>query len=381
MSNCRIMTTNYVDPDIVSNSYVSSEQTAFPVSNLYNAQRRSKVWRSNGNWEVTADNNVIIFRETAAGPNLTATVAVDQYSSTTLFCAAVKAALEATGASTYTVSQDVTTSKIKIVSDGLGGDGTFKLMWTNASSAGFAAMTGFSTALDDTGSLTYVADQLKIHTSEWIKWDMGISTNPTAFLMIGARNAPIKISPSATLKLQGNETNVWDDPSYETTLTYDDAVISVFDEDGLHTEALRYWRLLIEDTDNAAGYVEIGSIFLGIFFSPTRGAVQFPFSSKYIDRSVTSYSQGGQTFSDIRQKSESFSVEWKGLTLTEKEEIDDIWDNSGTSLPFFIQLDPGLVFSSRTSKYIRFVKFESEPDVNLETPNNFSCRMSLREEL
>lgn len=381
MTKPRIMTTNYVDPDLVSNSYVSSEQTAFPVSNLYNAQRRSKVWRSNGNWEVTSSNNVIIFRETAAGPNLTATITVDEYASTTLFCAAVKTALEATGDSTYTVSQDTNTKKIKIASNGSGGDNTFKLMWTNASAAGFAAMTGFNTALDDTGALTYTADELKIHTSEWIKWDMGISTNPKSFILIGARNNPIKITPSAVIKLQGNETNVWTSPSYTQTLTYNDQVISLFDDDGLHTEALRYWRLYIEDRDNTAGYVEIGSIFLGIYFQPTTGAIQFPLSGGYIDRSQTSFSEGGQTFSDIRQKSEALDFDWKYLTYSEKEEIDAIFDNSGTSLPFFIQLDPDMVFSSTTAKYIRFVKFESEPRYSLDSPNNFSCRMQCREEL
>ena len=381
MTNARIMTTNYIDPDIVSNSFVSSEQTAFPVSNLYNAQRRSKVWRSNGNWEVTAENNVIIFRETAIGPDLTATVAVDEYASTTLFCAAVKTALEAAGDSTYTVSQDATTSKIKIASDGMGGGGIFSLMWTDSDSAGFAAMTGYNTALDDTGALTYTADSLKIHTSEWIKWDMGISTNPTAFILIGARNNPIKITPTATIKLQGNETNVWDDPSYEQTLTYDDEAISLFAADGLHTEALRYWRLFIQDTDNTAGYVEIGSLFLGIFASPTRGAIQFPLTGLPIDRSNTSVSEGGQTFSDIRQKTERLAFEWRGLTLTEKEEFDDLFSDVGTSLPFFVQLDPNLVYSSRASKYIRFVKFESEPTYSLDTPNNFSARWSIREEL
>ena len=54
---------------------------------------------------------------------------------------------------------------------------------------------------------------------------------------------------------------------------------------------------------------------------------------------------------------------------------------SGTSDPFFVQLDPNLAYSSRTSKMIRYVKFESEPDYTLETPNNFSVSMSLREEL
>lgn len=380
MGCSRIMTTNYLDPDLVSNSYVSSEQTAFPVSNLYNAQRRSKVWRSNGFWEVTTSNNTIIFNE-SAGVDLTATLTVDDYTSTTSFLAAVKTALDAAGVSTYTVSQDSTTKKIKIVSNGVGGTGIFTIKWTDPDSAGFAALTGFDTSADDTGSLTYMADELKIHSSEWVKWDFGISTNPTSFILIGPRNSPIKISPTAVLKLQGNETNVWDDPSFETTLTYDDEVISLFNEDGFHTEALRYWRLYIEDKSNGNGYVEIGSLFLGIYFQATRGAISFPLTGNYVDRSLTSFSEGGQTFSDVRQKTEILSFEWRLLTKSEKEEIDDIFNNNGISYPFFVQLDPDLAFSSRSAKYIRFVKFDSAPVYILETANNYTCQMVLREEL
>lgn len=380
MGCSRIMTTNYLDPDIVSNSYASSAQAAFPASNLYNAQRRSKVWRSNGFWEVTTSNNTIVFNE-SVGVDLTATITADDYTSTASFLTAIKTALEDAGASTYTVTQDTNTKKIKIVSNGAGGGNIFTIKWTDSDSQGFASLAGYDITTDDSGSLTYIADELKIHSSEWIKWDFGISTNPTSFILIGPRNSPIKISPTATLKLQGNETNVWDNPSYETTLTYDDEVISLVDADGFHTEALRYWRLYIEDKSNGNGYVEIGSLFLGIFFQATRGAISFPLSGNYVDRSVTSFSEGGQTFSDVRQKTEILGFEWRLLTKSEKEEIDDIFNNNGVSLPFFIQLDPDLAFSSRSAKYIRFVKFDSAPTYSLDSANNFTCQMVLREEL
>lgn len=381
MAKSRIMTTNYLDPDRVSNAYYSSQQAPFPVSNLYNAQRRSRVWRSAGYWEITDANRTIVFRETAAGPNLTASVAKGEYSSTAAFLAAVKAALEAVGASTYTVTTDDDTSKIKITSDVSGGDNTFSILWTNPSSAGFAAVIGFATDVDSTGAESYTADELKIHTSEWLKWDFGISTNPKALVMIGPRNSPIRISPNATIKLQANETNVWADPTFEQVLTYDDVAIGLFSDEGLFPEALRYAKLVIIDQANPNGFVELGSVFLGEFFQPVRGAVNFPLAGRYVDRSTTAFSEGGQTFSDRRAKSEILDLNWRLLTKSEKEELDEIFDEFGTSDPFFIQLDPSLAFSTKTSKYVRYVKFESEPRYSLETPNNFQCAMTLREEL
>lgn len=375
----RIFNDNFIDPNLVSSQTESSEQAAFPVSNAFNFQRRSKVWRSNGYWDITSSNNTIIFRETT-GVDLTATVATSGYTSTTALYAAIKTALEAAGASTYTIAQDATTLKHKLTSDGSGGGGIFEIYWSNASTT-MDTILGFSSDEDDTGALTYTADALTIHTSEWITWDFGISTLPNAFALIGGRNSPIKISPSATITLSANETNVWTDPTASLSITYDDEVMYSVSSTGLWSEALRYARLEITDTDNTEGYVELGALYLGDFFDPSRGRVQFPFNSVYVDNSVTSFSEGGQTFSDIREKTEVFTIRWFGLTTAERELINTLWLSFGTSQPFFVQFDPEAAFFTTVNKSIRYVKFQGEPTYELVSPGNFSCRMVLREEL
>jgi len=380
MSQILLMKDNYLDPSVISNVYESSEQAAFPADNLYNAQRRSKVWRSAGAWEIDSTNSYILFRETT-GVDLDCTLTEGEYASSTALFAHIKSKMEsAVGAgSTYTIEHDTTTNKVRFTSNGAGGGGIFEMYWTT--STGLASTLGFLTTEDDTGVLTYLADELKLSTGEWLKWDMGISTNPQAFVMIAKRNSPIPITVTATIKLQGNETDSWGSPSYEQALTYNSQAMYRFSDTGLHTEALRYWKLLIEDLDNPEGHVELGSVFLGNYFESTRGAVQFPFNGKYIDRSVTAFSEGGQTFSDEREKSESFSINWFGLTIAEKEDIEDFWTRFGTARPFFVAFDPDTAFSSSVNKYIRYCKFEQEPAYQLESPGNFSSSMALREEL
>lgn len=375
----RIFNTNFLDLDLISNLSQSSQQSAFPIENALNLQRRSKVWRSNGYWDITASNNTIIFRETTA-VDLTATVAEAEYTSSTALFAAIKTALEAAGASVYTVEADATTLKVKITSDGAGGGGIFEIDWTTST---MGDILGYDTAAEDTGALTYTADVLKLATSEWIQFDFGISTQPTAFCLIGARNDPIQITPSATIKIQGNETDVWNPGSVnsEITLDYDDRVIASINSTGLWSEALRYARVLIEDLDNPNGYVEIGALFLGTFFEGTRGKVQFPFRGVHVDRSNITFSEGGQTFSDIREQTERFQVRWFGLTVAEKEEIDDLFRELGTSQPFFTQFDAAQSFSSDLAKMIRYVKFENPPVYDLVSPGVYTCAMNFREEL
>lgn len=380
MGCTRIMNQVFSDTDLVANFSVSSQQSAFPGTNLLNKQRRSKVWRSNGYWEIVSGANTIVFRENGV-TNLTATVAAANYTSTATFVTAVAAALVAasTGGVTYTVTQ-TGNYKFTITSNGFGG-ATFQLIWTHANSASMAAVMGYDDSVDDTGGLAYIADELKIHTVEYVLFDFGIATNPQAFILIGPRNDPNKISPSATIVLQGSETNNFTTPSYSQAITYNDEVMETSSDTGLHTEGLRYWRLKVID-QNPLGYVEIGKIFLGNYFTATRGSVHFPLGSDLIDRSVTSFSEGGQSYTDILPKSQAFRMQWAALTKSELEDlVENTFNRFGTGIPFFVSLDPNAFFSTSGSKYIRFVKFDRPPSFSLDKPNYFKTDWVLREEL
>lgn len=379
MSNIRIMNQNYVDSTFFTGMTYSSQLTIAPASNIQNRVRRTKVWRSAGQWEITSSNNKIVFQETI-GVNLTASITVATYSTDSTFLTAIKTAMQAVGSSTYTITRDSTTNKITITSNGSGGGGVLRLITTDVNFTS-ASIIGYSTASDYTGALFYVASTLKIHTSEWLRFDLGSGFNPKAFILIGLRNTSIKLSDTATIKLQGNSADVWTSPSYETTIAYNDTAISAFGTTGLHTSALRYWRLYIVDASNVNGYVEISNIYLGDFYSPTQGAVQFPLASKYVDLGTTTFSESGNGFSDIRQQTQEYSLDWKYLNKTEIESLDDFIQLTGSVYPFFISMDPDGVFSSSSNRYIRYVKLKDAPSYNLDLPNLFSSNWSLREEL
>lgn len=372
-SQFKLLVDNFVDLNILANSDVSSEKAAFPVTNAYNLERRSKVWRSNGYFNIVSGDNTIIFNE--GGSDLTATVAAGEYSSTASFMAAVDSALTTApgAAGAYTVTQN---SNLKFVLTKSAG--TFNIKWTHANSADMAAVLGFDTASDSTGALAYTADVLKINTGEWILWDLGIASNPTAFVMCDQRNRPIRLSPSGVFKLQGNETNNFSSPSYSTTLTYNDQAISVITDEGLHTEGLRYWRVSFVD-QNPLGYIQIGAFFLGESFQPTRGRVQFPLQSQYEDRSVNILSEGGQSFSDIFEQTQRYSATWVGLTKDNLVEMDDLFRVYGVFAPFFIVL--GAQLDTSGDPVVKFVKFQNEPQYELISPNNFRATMSFIEQL
>lgn len=371
---------NYVDVDILAGSDVSSAQSAFPITNAYNKQRRSKVWRSNGYFNVTSSNNKIVFRETAA-VDLTASIAVAEYSSTTTFVAAVKSALEAAGGSTYTVTiASGDGYKVKIVSDGAGGGGVFHLMLTDANFTS-ADLLGWGTGSDITDSgLTRTADFLRINSEEFIEWDLGVATNPKGFAAIGPRNQSLKLSPGGTYKLQGNFTTNWSSPDFEVALTYSDFSLFTYSDTGLADDSYRFWRFLIQD-QNPLGYVEIGAFMLGDFFNPTRGRVRFPLDVQQVDRTNILYSEGGQTYADNKPKTVEYTVRWNGLQKADVEEIEDQFAIYGTGIPFFVNIDSTATFTSSAQRRLMFCKFAREPSYQLVSPDNFELDMIIREEL
>ena len=374
MSCMRLMNRDYSHNNY-ANRYVSSESPSFPYSNVDDIYRRHKFWRSAGYFSIVSGSNQITFRE-SVGVDIVATVPVAAYESVSDLSAAIKSALELVGASTYTVSRD-SQNRFQITSDGTGGGGVFQLRMsasTIASTIGFAAS-------DLTGALTYVADDIANHTEEFVVWDMGVPLNPTDFVIAGTRNDLLKISPTATIKLQGNSTNNWTAPEYDQDLTYDDRLIYQFSETGLHTEPLRFWRFFIQDIRNPYGYSEFSLSFLGISQDFARGCVRFPLRNQPLDRSVVTVSEGGNEQADKRPKLERLSLDWNGLTKEDREALHELYEEMGISEPFFLSADSNAVFSTKKENWVKYVRFDSDPTEELVSPNNFNMSMTVREQL
>ena len=374
----RFLWDNYADTEILANYEVSSEKAAFPVENAFNLNRRSKVWRSNGYFMVESSNNTIIFRDSVGGPDLTATIAVGEYNDTASFMAAVDAAIEAVGANNYTVTQN-SNFRFVIASDGV----AFELRTANVLFTA-ASMLGFDTATHRTGAVTYTADFLRVNSGlEFVLFDMGISSNPNAIALTGPRNTPLKFGPGVTLRLRGNPTDPvdWSTAAFSADLTFDDETIVKFSttDVGFGTVSYRYWRLEIVD-QNPNGFTELGAIFLGRYFEPTK-CPQFPFNSNFIDSSKTVTSEGGQSFSDILPHSQGYDVKYKNLVKEDIESIRNYFEIYGTALPFFICYDEQEVFTSSLSRSTVFVRFDANPSYSYASPLYFDCSMSFKEEL
>lgn len=347
---------------------------------IYSSNIRNRPWRTAGFFKVESGSNTLIFRE-SVGVDLTATITAGEYTTRALYLAAVKTALDAAGASTYTVSIDATTNLTKIVSNGAGGGGIFQLRLTDSLSAVQAGFLGFDTSANLTGGLTYYADDISIHQYEAMTIDLGLASNPKVFLMVGPSNGQIKLSDQVVVTLQGNHTTNWNTPQYESVIPYHPTAMMVFNENGLHTEELRYWRVLIEDPTNPAGYLDIYPIYLGDMYAPDRGAVQFPFSQDVLNFSKDIELDSGNKFGTIANNGQTFEANYSGLTKIEVEQLVEIYKTFGRALPLFMIADANAVYSSEAEYMARMVRFSADPSYTLVSPNNFDMTLAMVEEI
>lgn len=382
-----ICSLNFADEEYATQMRESSEKAAYPATNVVDLDRRTRIWRTDGFFRVVEGENTIVFRETA-GVDLEATVAAGEYGTLTLFLAAVKTALDAAGVATYTV--DTNGGKVRITSNLGGGATVFQLMTTDAAMADMAEMMGYGTDANFTGASAYTADVLRIHSEEWLEWDLGQPTNPKAFVLAGDRNAPLKITPSCTVKLQANWTRNWESPALDLTVPYDEFVLALWDlENGLasNTYGYRYWRAKIVDPSNTRQYVEFGVAYLGDVYVTTRGCAVFPLDFGPQDLSTVVYAEAGQAFGQKLPTTSGVNLQWEGLTKQEELELRAFFERVGRHTSFFIILDSDEqddetgAFSVNQRDWVKLVKFQTDPRYRLVSPNNFSGAWALREEL
>lgn len=377
----QVFNNNFIDEAIGKTA--SSENAAYPAANAYNIARRRLTWRSNGFWSIPIASSTLVIQDTV-GVNLTASVTGGNFTSDTTFFAALKSALEFVSDSTFTISRDSTTKKIKITAV-LGGTATvFRIITTNPSSAALADILGLSLVSDYIGALSYIADELRIHTEEYFIFDFGFPAQPTGLVAVSDRNRPLNISPTATVMLYGSPTNNFTSPAETFNVTLRDFLLAYLDKNGiaqLSPSGYRYWKLQIIDRDNPDLYLELGAIFIGAHVQLVRGAPAFPLRGKPVDNSVINESESGQSWVGKKPKTKIHTIGWEKLTNADFDALEAVWDKFGKESSFFIGMDPGSAFSVDGIMWTRLVKFNDDPASELISPSNWSYAWTLKEDL
>jgi hypothetical protein len=272
----------------------SSADGAFPASQLRD-QLRSKAWRSKLGWTIVAGfNDKIDFNR---GGVKVATIAPGTYATGALLCVAIVAALEAADATpVWAASYSISTFKFTISSDL-----AFTLLFGSGANIATAPISDLGFASADTGSSTSQTGANAVYQSRHnLVADLGVALSVQAGIVIG-HNA----GTGGTFTLQGNNSNTWAAPTFTQNLSGDATVrIGYFS-----VQTLRYWRLLIDDCNNTAGYSEVGIWFAGPYSQPSVTYVE-GLPKTYQELSEINYAVGGAHFQAMRARRRGWSPQW-----------------------------------------------------------------------
>lgn len=343
MSEFRILDSN----KFFNTSYTlsaSSEATDFPVENLQN-HLRSKVWRSSGNFVITAANAKLDFNDGSGA--VVATISNGTYTPTTL-AAEIKTRMDTAGSLVHTISYSTTTGKWTISVPA----GTFSLLWnTGANTANSIGPTiGFSLAANDTGSTSYVGDTVAIHTEEWVKIDLGAAANIDSFALVFDKVDGCLLSSGATVKLQGNASDSWATPSVDQTVTKD-TTYDVYTHRFSSNQNYRYWRVLITDVANTNFSVELGIVVLSL----STQLSQMPsigFTHSLIDLSKRQENDYGNEFFDEYPSRREIVFNHTALTEADLQTLHTIYNTVGKVTPICLWLDPAATLYDKDRFFI-----------------------------
>ena len=163
-------------------------------------------------------------------------------------------------------------------------------------------------------------------SSEWWKIGDGVTKIKLSSIGIAEHN----FTSGSTVKLQGNDIDVWTSPSKEETLTYTAAIITKFFTEGEYY----YWRLVVQDSSNPDGYIEIGRISAGGYLQMP--AIEPGFTYPKRTTSIKDMTVTGQVYGDkgimLRYAEFAFPL----IENSERNEIDEMWEEVHNIKPVFL---------------------------------------------
>ena len=355
MSKCIFSYDNlWADPNIAIN--YSTQHPNFPATNSRHRDF-TKPWKSrhgvgSGWGQITIEANVndrFDFQEAPATP-LAAILTPGVYNADTIN-AHLKAQMEAVGGSTYTpeyVEIGDDKNHFQITSNGVGGTGIFELLHNSGANKArsISGTLGFDVSADDTGSLTYLADYIRIHTEEYLGRNLGVPTD-----IYGVIIQKHNIQTAGMVQIWGSNLSNFSTGIKISFTIQDDILVLLW----AIPYQYQYWRFHIEDPSNPAGYVEMRFNFLGPEFRPTR-YFSPERTDRPIDPSLIKRSEGGQV--STIQRARYFERDYEFQKTDQKPQFEAMFKSRGFSKGFFFCEDSDNPLSS--TFYAQFVEKEWE---------------------
>lgn len=366
MSNFRVSYNNFGASNPVVYT-ASSALVSFPASYAFDVSR-SKKWKPSGSFRIDSTNNKIYIND---GADKTVTLTSAVYATGTLLAAHIQTQLNASS-SNWTATYSSSTGLFT-----LGRSSGTKVLRLSVTTSAVWDTIGF---IGTTNQDASVADVRRNHTSERMSFDFGIPREVTFFSVYQSVDSQFSISTAATCTLKANNIDDLASAPYSKTLTVTNEGIFHFVPDD-EQDFYRYWWFDFEDRENSEGPESFSlKIWIGDYVEPVTRNFVNGFSITKVDPSIVSVSTNGVKYFNRKSKYKRISnvgIEW--VTGEDRVSINDWYDYTGISRPFFISIDPKILISSGLQEFTKLVTFDADPDMNHLRYNYYGFNFSFSE--
>jgi len=169
------------------------------------------------------------------------------------------------------------------------------------------------------------------------------------------------LTESATVTLEGNNTDSWGAPSFSQSVDWlETSMIVNFSE-----STYNYWRLIIVDDDTGAdGYIEIGSLYLGTYLQMP--GMEIGQEIPQVSTSTKQYSSNGQVYGDKKIIYRNPKIDFPYITELQRTEIKEMWENNENTGPVIVliwanrlDIEP-LIYSVIDQDSVSFTKSQNK---------------------
>lgn len=368
--NCKIRfaNNNFNTSDAVRT--YSSQKSGFPISNT-TTSNRAEYGKFAGNFTITSSNNKLYIND---GSDKTITLTSASYTYSTL-ASHIQTQLNASS-SNWTCTYDFAGSTFKFTINRSSGTKVLRLSQT--ANACWDTL-GFLGVVDDSTG-PFIADAQRNHTEEWILIDLGMAHEVGFAAILGEIDSPLGISSAATIKIQGNNVNLWTAPPIDQTLERSDVLACTF-LDNNASMSYRYWRLLIRDRENPLGPegLKVSNYWLSDCLTLTTSSIANGFSRGSVDESSVIVSESGAKYFNTRPKYFTLSGEISATVGDERRDLEQFFFTNSVTDPFYISIDPTLSVFAEQQEVTRFVYFDDMPSMTHIIRDYFSIGLSVSE--
>lgn len=170
------------------------------------------------------------------------------------------------------------------------------------------------------------------------------------------------VSSGATaIQLLANSSNEWGSPAYTLSLTWNQDTIAAFLD-----QTYRYWQVRVADQGNTEGYIEIGEMFLGTYFEPSKNYV-LDFDEAQEADEEEERTAAGVPRPVLRNRARTFDLPYRLLPAADRTSFTTLFEaiksrSAVKSKPFFFTPDsaaPEATFFVHWAGALRFVRRSS----------------------